>query len=35
MRINVDIFALQANPNILRIQKPGKILGKSAEPLTK
>ncbi len=35
MHINVDIFALQANPNILRIQKPGKILGESAKPLTK
>lgn len=35
MRINVDIFALQARPNVLRIQKPGKILDESAEPLTK
>ena len=30
MRINVNIFALKANPNVLRIQKPGKILDKPA-----
>ena len=35
MHVNVDIFALQARPNILRIQKPGKILAEAAEPRTK
>jgi hypothetical protein len=31
MHINVDIFATHARPNILRIQKPGKILDESAQ----
>ena len=31
MHINVDIFAILARPNILRIQKPGKILDESAD----
>jgi hypothetical protein len=31
MHINVDIFSTHARPNILRIQKPGKILDESAE----
>ena len=35
MRINVDIFALVANPNVLRIQKPGKILDEAARPPAK
>jgi hypothetical protein len=35
MRIYVDIFALQGNPDALRIPKPGTILGESAKPLTK
>ena len=30
MRIRVDIFALVANPNVLRIQKPGKFLDEPA-----
>lgn len=35
MQINVDIFALQGRPNVLRIQKPGKILDASAERAAK
>lgn len=30
MRISVDVFALRASPNVLRIQKPGKILDEPA-----
>jgi hypothetical protein len=35
MRITVVILALKANPNVLRIQKPGKILDTPASQAAK
>ena len=35
MRINVDVFSLLKAPNVVRIQKPGRILDKQSDGSTK